>query len=99
MLDKNTQPNRIRKRARKPGVFTDRFIKSLKPEVEMYQIREGRGFTIRVLPSGVKTWYYIYNVNGKRRQMNLGNYPDKSLEDAHNDYRKAVELTESQLYK
>ena len=95
MIDKNPQPNRIRKRARKPGVFTDRFIKSLKPEVEMYQIREGRGFTIRVLPSGVKTWYYIYNVNGKRRQMNLGNYPDKSLEDAHNDYRKAVELTKS----
>lgn len=87
-----TAPNRKRKRERKPGVFTDRYIKSLKPEAEMYQVREGRGFAIRVLPSGAKTWYYIYDFGGKRRQLNLGNYPDKSLEAAHDDYRKAVEL-------
>jgi len=86
-------PNRKKKRIHKPiKVFTDLLIRNLKPEAEMYQIREGRGFAIRVLPSGVKTWYYIYNIDGKRRQMNLGNYPDKSLEHAHDDYRKAVDL-------
>lgn len=95
MASENTLPNRTRKRERKPGVFTDRYIKSLKPDTEMYQVREGRGFTIRVLPSGVKTWYYIYNIGGKRRQMNLGNYPEKSLVAAHEDYRKAVELVKN----
>jgi len=80
------------KRRRKSGLFSDRFIKALKPETKMYQIREGRGFAIRVLPSGVKTWYYIYQFNGKRRHLNLGNYPDKSLKEAHQAYRQAYEL-------
>lgn len=88
----NTPPNRKQKREHKTGTFTDKYIKSLKPETEMYQLREGRGFAIRVLPSGVKTWYYIYNYNGKRRQMNLGNYPEKSVEAAHGAYRAAVDL-------
>jgi len=96
MAEGSNSPNRKKKRLRKPiKVFTDQFIKNLKPEAEMYQIREARGFAIRVLPSGVKTWYYIYEMNGKRRQLNLGNYPDKSLETAHDDYRKALELVKN----
>lgn len=87
------EPNRQRKRTPKKSVnFTDKFIKSLKPESEMYQIREGRGFAIRVLPSGVKTWYYIYTFLGKRRQLNLGNYPYISLEKAHKDYLDAATM-------
>ncbi len=86
-------PNRTRKRQeRKPGIFTDRYIKSLKPESKIYQVREGRGFAIRILPSGVKSWYYVYTLNGRRRQMCLGNYPDVSLEKAHEKYRKAIDL-------
>ena len=89
-------PNKARKRQeRKSGIFTDRYIKSLKPESKIYQVREGRGFAIRVLPSGVKSWYYVYAVNGKRRQMCLGNYPDVSLEEAHEKYRKAVDIVKS----
>lgn len=76
----------------KSGVFTDRYIKSLKPESKMYQVREGRGFAIRVLPSGVKTWYYVYQFLGKRRQLNLGNYPDVSLQEAHAAYHCAYGL-------
>lgn len=52
----------------------------------MYLLREGRGFAIRVLPTEIKAWYYIYTFNGKRRHPNLGNYPDKSLEEAHKAY-------------
>jgi len=89
-------PNRARKRQeRKSGIFTDRYIKSLKPESKIYQVREGRGFAIRILPSGVKSWYYVYAVDGKRRQMCLGNYPDVSLEEAHEKFRKAVDLVKS----
>lgn len=96
MPDTMTPQNRQRKREqRKPGPFTDRFIKSLKPESEMYQVREGRGFAIRVLPTGVKTWYYIYTFNGKRRQLNLGNYPDKSLEEAHKVYLESAALVKN----
>ncbi|MEZ4484356.1 MAG: integrase arm-type DNA-binding domain-containing protein [Syntrophotaleaceae bacterium] len=90
MAAKNSSEGKARQ-CRK-GLFTDRYIKSLKPESKMYQIREGRGFAIRILPSGVKTWYYVYSFGGKRRQLNLGNYPDTSLQEAHDSYRRAVEL-------
>lgn len=84
-------PNRARKRQeRKSATFTDRYIKSLKPESKIYQVREGRGFAIRVLTSGVKSWYYVDAVDGKRRQMCLGNYPDVSLEEAHENMKNSL---------
>ena len=54
--------------------FTDRFIDSLKPEGKIIDIREGAGFGIRILPSGVKTFFFIYRFDGKRRFLNLGHY-------------------------
>lgn len=89
------EPFQKQKREPRPSRFTDRYIKSLKPKSQMFQVREGRGFAIRILPSGVKIWYYIYNFQGKRRQLNLGNYPDVSLEEAHSKFRAAVDLVAS----
>ena len=57
--------------------FTDKYIASLKPEGKMVDIREGEGFGIRVLPSGVKTFFYIYRIDGQRRFLNLGHYDPK----------------------
>ena len=34
------------------------------------------------MASGFKTWLFIYTIAGKRRQMNLGDYPDISLAKA-----------------
>lgn len=62
--------------------FTDKYIANLKPKAKMYQQREGKGFGVRVLPSGHKIWIFTYTHDGKRRQMNLGSYPEKSLVDA-----------------
>jgi hypothetical protein len=72
--------------------FSDRYLKSLKPREKQYYVREQRGFTVRVLPTGIKTFLFIYTIKGKRRQMNLGIYPDKSLERAHKDYLEAASL-------
>jgi len=72
--------------------FTDKYIANLKPQNKMYQIREGDGFGVRVLPSGLRIFIFIYTLAGKRRQMNLGDYPDISLADARGrliDVRKA----------
>lgn len=73
--------------------FTDKHIINLKPKEKMYQEREGDGFGIRVLPSGVKIWIFVYTIAGKRRQMNLGDYPDITLADARGrllDVRKSL---------
>ena len=76
---------------RKPGQFTDKEIKSMKPETKEYVCREGQGFSIRVLPSGEKLWYYIYTFEGRKRFMKLGtgNYPDVSLASARELFDKA----------
>ena len=76
--------------SRKAIVFTDTMIKKLKPlEEKKYSRSEGNGFTIRVMPSGIKTWLYIYGINDKRREMNLGGYPDVTLETARGKFEDA----------
>lgn len=68
--------------------FTDKFIMNLKPAEKEYWIREGQGFSLRVLPSGEKVWYYIYTFEGRKRYMKLkdGGYPDVSLSDARKEF-------------
>lgn len=73
----------------KVTTFTDTMIKKLKPEDKKYIRGEGNGFTIRVMPSGVKSWLYIYAIDGKRREMNLGSYPDVTLETARGKFEEA----------
>lgn len=67
-----------------PVFFTDKFIASLKADTVVYQVRDASapGFGARVHPSGVKTWFFIYTLADKRRQMNLGKYPAITLAKA-----------------
>lgn len=69
--------------------FTDTMIKKLKPEEKKYVRGEGNGFSIRVMPSGAKTWLYAYNIDSKRRELNLGSYPDVTLETAREKFEAA----------
>jgi integrase len=78
-------------------VFTQKFIESLKPTGKINDIREGKGFGIRVLPSGVRTWFFLYRYEGNRRFMNLGHYPGVSLAEARARYRAAYGLYEKGL--
>ncbi len=69
--------------------FTDMLLKSLKPKVRKYQIRETTGFAIRVAPTGSKTFLFIYESAGKRKEINLGSYPAVSISEARNKYNEA----------
>src|SRR6266568_4069968 len=73
-------------------LFTDKLISNLKPKEKKYYMREGRGFAIQVLPSGCKTFIYIYTFGGKRKHFNLGTYPATSLADARQKYMDAALL-------
>lgn len=70
--------------------FTDKYIASLKPQDKDFRVREGHGFAVRVLPSGVKRFEFIYTTEGKRRIMHLGNYPAVTLADARIKYNEAA---------
>lgn len=73
--------------------FTDKYIASLKSKEKDYRVREGHGFAIRVLPSGVKRFEYIYSVGGKRRILHLGNYPVVTLAEAREKFMEASQKT------
>lgn len=72
--------------------FSDLQVKNLKPENKKKYLREQNGFAIRVMPSGVKTWLYIFTFEGKRRELNLGEYPLVSLEKARDKFNEARKL-------
>jgi len=72
--------------------FTDRYIASLKPQVKKYFVREGRGFTLQVLPSGSKSFLYIFELDKQKGYLQLGNYPTTSLADARIAYNDAYKL-------
>src|ERR1700693_5888749 len=65
----------------KKMVFTDIFIKNLKPEDKKVIRSEGNGFTLRVMPSGIKTFLYIYSIDGRRREMSLCSYDPKFVDE------------------
>ena len=73
----------------KVTTFTDTMIRKLKPEEKKFIRSEGNGFTIRVMPSGVKTWLYVFSIDGKRREMNIGSYPEVTLETARSKFEEA----------
>ena len=50
---------------------------------------DGKGLMLLVKKSGAKSWVFRYQLNGKRRDMGLGPYPEISLADARD---KVVEL-------
>ncbi len=76
-------------------VFTDTMIKKLKPNALEYRKSEGNGFTIRIMPSGFKSWLYLYTIDGKRRCMNLGQYPEVTLETARDKFEAARKLVKN----
>jgi len=79
-------------------MFTDRYIRNLKPEDKVKDIREKRGFGVRVKLDGVKVFFYRYTspVTGARRFLTLGEYcPSFSLEDARREYNKAYDAVKA----
>ena len=69
--------------------FSDRSIQSYKAREKEHCRREGHGFTLRILPSGLKVFQYIYTFAGKRHRLNLGHYPIVSLSEAREKYSEA----------
>jgi integrase len=72
--------------------FTERFLASIKPQEKKFVVREGRGFALQVLPSGSKSFLFIFEINKQKGYLQLGNYPAISLADARIAYNDAYKL-------
>jgi integrase len=75
--------------------LTNKKIDGAKPKAKPYKLSDAHGLYIEVLPSGSKSWRYLYKLLGKHKTKTYGKYPDIGLADArllHNQFR--IELTQ-----
>lgn len=62
--------------------LTSRKVLALKPREKRYSISDGNGLTIRVYPSGTKTWIMRHYSFGRIVDSKLGNFPEMPLMQA-----------------
>lgn len=68
-------------------------VKNAKPRETEYLLADGRGgLYLRVKPSGHRAWIYKYSINGSKKKINLGLYPDVGLADARELHSNARQL-------
>lgn len=76
--------------------LTNKKLEALKPRATRYTIADGNGLTLRVYPSGTKTWVLRHCIYGRISDIKLGNYPEMSLMQARQvtrQKRKEFDLT------
>ena len=59
--------------------FAEEYVANLQPRDERYDTRLGDDFYVSTFPNGVKTWIFLYDVNGYSRRQTLGVYPEMPL--------------------
>ena len=64
-------------------------IQAAKPAGKEYLLSDGGGLFVRVLPTGKKTWQFIYTQGSRRRKLAFGDTADVSLAAARE--RAAIE--------
>jgi integrase len=63
------------------AALTDTKLRSLKPRPVVYRVADMLGLCIEVRPTGFKAWRFRYRFGGKGRMLDLGTYPQMSLQD------------------
>ena len=59
--------------------LSDTKLRGLLQRDKAYQVADGGGLFIEVLPSGAKSFRYGYRLFGKKEKVVLGTYPALSL--------------------
>ena len=64
-------------------------IKQAKPKSKPYQMADGHGLTLYIMPNGSKRWRYRYRIDNKAKMISFGLYPDVPLKFAREKLLKA----------
>ena len=75
--------------ARPINKLTDRFVKGMS---NAGRYSDGDGLELQVSPTGSKSWAFRFMLQGRRRQMGFGGYPETSLADARQKATEARKL-------
>jgi integrase len=62
--------------------LSDTAIRNTKPASKPFKLSDERGLYMIVRPTGGKWWRFDYSLDGKRKTLSLGVYPDVSLKAA-----------------
>ena len=68
--------------------MTSKKIAALKPLEKRYVVSDGHGLTLRVHPTGTKTWVLRISFNGRVSDVTLGRFPEISLLQARQIARR-----------
>jgi len=74
--------------------ISDLQLKKISPKKERFEVSDGQGLSLRVMPTGKKTWVYRYMIDGRARRMTLGNYPSTSIAEAREKHSQAMQQVE-----
>lgn len=62
--------------------YTDKAISLLTPNTKRYQITVDNGLSLRVLPSGIKSWVVRIPHKGSISDISIGHWPDINRREA-----------------
>ena len=77
--------------------LTVRTIEAAKPKAARFRLSDGDGLLLEVRPGGSKGWVCRVTVDGRRRDVGLGTWPDVSLADARIRAREVRQQARSGL--
>lgn len=72
-------------------LLEDAIVKNAKPSDRRYELPDGQGLFLSVVPSGQKSWTLRYRFERRQKRMNLGRYPAVSLSRARDKQKAALE--------
>ena len=65
--------------------LSDAQLRKIRPRENRFELTDGKGLVLLVLPSSRKSWLLRYQFDGKPRRITLGAYPAMSLLQARNE--------------
>lgn len=80
----------------KADLLNDLTIKALKPKDKEFTVRDGNGLFLLVHPNGGKYFHLRTTLNGKRKKVQLGAYPQISLSEAREITRQKLKLVKTE---
>ncbi|BBO72071.1 integrase [Desulfosarcina alkanivorans] len=71
--------------------LTELAVKKLGKKSRRYEVLDGGGLYVRVAPSGLKTWVFRYQFDGRPRRMTIGKWPGVGVASAREKYSQALQ--------
>ena len=60
-------------------IKSDVTVRNTKPTDTTIRLSDGDGLYLLIKPNGAKWWRFDYSINGRRKTLSLGVYPDTGL--------------------